>query len=278
MSVGKPYPLTVRQFADGEYSEGGRWQYIRHHKFSHMPSNYIRSYLLIHEDIINLFKYIEPSDEALKAFSFRIQELLVRTCIEIEANFKAIFSLNSYDRFSQGESLSIKDYYLINTSHYLSWYDVKLPYWSGNSMIASRQPFKCWSEPTDPKKPWRLSWYQSYNSIKHDRANSLHLANFENLIDAFCGLTALITSQYLFEDFSQSPEVLQVNSGYNDGYDAAIGGYFRVAVPRSIPAENRYDFDWRELSTNPDPFQKFDYNVIKRLRDERLKEDYDGSI
>lgn len=271
MAVNKPYPLTVREFTDGEYSQGGRWQYIRHHKFSHRPSNYIRSYLLLQEDIIDLFKYIEPSDEALTTFSFRIQELLVRTCIEVEANFKAIFSLNEYERLSQGKRLSIKDYHLVETSHFLSRYDVKLPYWTGDPMTASRQPFKEWLDPVDPENPWLLSWYQAYNSVKHDRANSLHLANFENLIDAYCGLTALITSQYLFEDFSPSPDVLQVNSGYNDGYDAAIGGYFRVVVPHFIPDGDRYDFDWQTLSKDSDPFQKFDYDAAEKVRSEKMK-------
>ena len=72
MPVSKPYPLTVRQFTDGEYSKDGRWLYVKHYKYSKKPSNYIRSYLLLQEDIINLFKYIEPSDEALTTYSFRI--------------------------------------------------------------------------------------------------------------------------------------------------------------------------------------------------------------
>jgi len=263
MSQPKPYFLTVRQFTDGHYTLSGRARYIKHPSYSKRPSNYIRSYLLLQKDLQDLFNYIEPSDTSLKTYSFRIHELLTRTCIELEANFKAIFALNKYTRARRrGANLNIEDYCKINQSHYLSEYHVKAPYWSENVMTAVRQPFKDWGTPPDPTKPWILSWYQDYNSTKHDRANSLHLANFENLLDAFCGLVALIASQYLFEDFSPGPELLAASSGWNDGFEPSIGDYFRIVIPRHVPAAERYDFDWETLSRDPSPIQQFDYDAI----------------
>lgn len=262
MAVSKPYYLTVRQFADDKYSDGGRAYYIKHPQYSDRASNYIRSYLLLQKDFLDLTNYIEPADTNLPVYSFRIQELLVRTCIEIEANFKAIFALNKYNKASSGHNLNIEDYYKINSSHFLSDYIVKAPYWSENYATAMRRPFKNWGDPVDSSKPWILTWYQAYNTTKHDKANSLHLASFENLLDAYCGLVALITSQYLFEDFSPSPELLQVGSGYNDGFDAAIGDYFRIRVPVLIPDKERYDFDWQTLLAQSEPFQKFDYDLL----------------
>jgi hypothetical protein len=50
MPICKPYHNTVRQFVDGEYSEGGRSRYIRHPSYAKGPSNYIRSFLLIQKD------------------------------------------------------------------------------------------------------------------------------------------------------------------------------------------------------------------------------------
>ncbi len=262
MSQTKPYFLTVRQFADDEYAEGGRAQYIKHPAYSHRPSSYIRSYLLLQKDLLDFFNYIEPADTNLPAYSFRIHELFMRTCIELEANFKAIFALNKYTPAQKGSSLNIKDYFKINSSHFLSDYLVKAPYWSENLMTAIREPFKAWGSPTVPSQPWVLSWYQDYNTTKHSRADSLHLANFENLLDAFCGLVAVITSQYLFEDFSPAPELLALNSGWNDGFDSTIGDYFRVVVPRHLPKSERYDFDWQVLQQDKSPFQQFDYDVI----------------
>ena len=261
MSVDKPYFLTVRQFVDGEYSEGGRAYYIKRPDYSTRPSNYVRAFLLLQKDLVDLFNYIEPSDTALKVYSFRIQELLIRTCVEVEANFKAIFAMNKYSK--NARDLNITDYFLINKSHFLSDYSVKLPYWSENLMTADRTPFKAWGSPEDSKNPWKLKWFQDYNATKHDRSNALARASFENLIDAFAALVVLISAQYMAEDFSPAPGALLVDSGWNDGYDSAIGDYFRIAYPRNIPEDMRYDFNWQEISNDLNVFQKFDYDSVK---------------
>ena len=60
------------------------------HNYSDHPEHYTRAFAILQKDIIGLFEYIEPSDINLVTYSFRIHELLVRTCIEVEANFKAI--------------------------------------------------------------------------------------------------------------------------------------------------------------------------------------------
>lgn len=169
--------------------------------------------------------------------------------------------MNTYSRALS--KLDMKDYYLINKSHFLSYYGAKLPYWSENLMTADRAPFKAWDKPKDANKPWVLKWYQDYNTTKHDRSNSLHLATFENLIDAFAALAILISAQYMDEDFSPAPDVLITNSGWNDGYDAAMGGYFRIRYPRMLPDKECYDFDWDTLQNYPKAFQKFNYNKVR---------------
>lgn len=260
MSVKKPYYLTVRQFKDGNYAEGGRARYIRRPDYSNKPSNYIRAFLLLQKDLLELFNYIEPSDNALSMYSFRTQELLVRTCIEIEANFKAIFALNKYSK--NPRYLNIKDYYLINSSHYLSEYSVKLPYWTGHLTTAIRAPFASWAKHVDPRNQWVLGWYQAYNTTKHDRSNALPEATFENLIDAFSALVIIISAQYMTEEFSPALDVLQLESGINDGFDTATGDYFKIHYPLNVPESERYDFDWQSLSKVNDAFQQFDYDNI----------------
>lgn len=260
MSVRKPFYLTVRQFKDGEYAEGGRARYINRPDYSTKPSNYVRAFLLLQKDLIDLFNYIEPSDTALKTYSFRIQELFIRTCIEIETNFRAIFAMNKYSKDLM--KLNITDYYLINRSHFLSKYCVKLPFWSEQLMTANRTPFESWDNPKSKKEPWVLNWYQDYNKTKHDRSNALNVATFENLIDAFAALVIVLSAQYMSEDFSPAPDLLAINSGWNDGYDAAIGDYFRIIYP-ILPEEERYDFDWQSLHDKPEVFQKYDYDNLK---------------
>jgi hypothetical protein len=124
MPICKPYHNTVRQFVDGEYSEGGRSRYIRHPSYAKGPSNYIRSFLLIQKDLETLFDYVEPADQNLNTYSFRLYELLLRCCTELEANFKEIFRANTYiGRYD------MTHYVKIDQSHYLSRYEIKMPYW-----------------------------------------------------------------------------------------------------------------------------------------------------
>ena len=46
-------------------------------------------------DLVRLFEFIEPADENLSTYSYRTHELLIRSCIEAEANFKAILKERS---------------------------------------------------------------------------------------------------------------------------------------------------------------------------------------
>ncbi|AXE96107.1 hypothetical protein CUJ90_28190 [Paraburkholderia terricola] len=70
--------------------------YLLHPKYATDPRHYVRAFLLLQEDILDLFSYVEPSDVNLNTYSHRIQQLLIRACIEVEANFTAIFLDNGF--------------------------------------------------------------------------------------------------------------------------------------------------------------------------------------
>lgn len=251
MAITKPYYRTIRQFADGEYAEGGRSQYIRHSAYVHAPSNYIRAFPLIQKDLQTLFEYVEPADQNLDAYSFRTYELLLRICTEIEANFKAILRANTYNFTGR---LDVTHYAKINKSHFLSDYEIKMPYWSGSR--ATRRPFEAWGAGTHT-----LAWYKAYNDIKHDRVENLKAARLDYVVDAFCGLAAVLAAQFYYYDFGPTDDVLSTG-GIDDGYQEGIGGYVRVKYPENIPAADRYDFRWQDMETEVDPFQKFDYDQL----------------
>jgi hypothetical protein len=139
MPIDRPYRRTCRQFADGSYDEGGRSLYIEHPKFANSPQQYIRAFLLIQKDLLELFDFVEPSDKNLNCFSYRIHELHTRTCIEIEANCKAILTENGY---AKSGNLNMPDYKKLNATHRLSSYEIKLPLWHGTR--GTRAPFLPW--------------------------------------------------------------------------------------------------------------------------------------
>lgn len=152
MGLKKPYKRTVRQLADNSYSNSGNSGYIKHPDYADSPEKYIRSFLLIQNDIQKLFEYVEPVDKNKDAYSYRIHKLFVRVCIEVEANCKAILFENGYRK--RGD-LNMSDYRLIEKTHKLSVYDVVLPRWEGK--YRRYRPFDKWAENK------KLYWYQYYN-------------------------------------------------------------------------------------------------------------------
>ena len=254
MSISQPYRRTCRQFADGQYSEGGRWMYILHKKYATDPRHYVRAFLLLQQDVLDLFSYVEPSDANLQTYSHRIQQLLMRSCVEIEANFTAIFLDNAYPRAT--ENLNIGDYKLIDKSHRLSSFEIRVPGWKGS--LGVRKPFANWAT-NEP-----LHWYRAYNKSKHNRHENFHLATFDALIDAFCGLNILLSAQFMDEEYGPESKSLSLSGACytyegDDGMDPSIGDMLRIKFPIDWPADERYEFNWQDLRELEDPFLNFDY-------------------
>ena len=94
MSQPKPFHRNYRAFVQGPNSGYNQWAYIIDRDYAESPEHYVRAFLLLQKDLQTLFEYVEPSDQNLKTYSFRIHELFMRSCIELEANFKAILKEN----------------------------------------------------------------------------------------------------------------------------------------------------------------------------------------
>jgi len=257
MSVNRPFRRTYRQFMDGKYAEGGRWQYVTHPKFAESPEHYIRAFLFLLKDLQELFYYIEPADINLHCYSYRIHALLLRACIEVEANCKAILTENGYTKKSKNGKdidMDMRDYKKVNFTHHLSSYQVKVPYWNG--MYNIRSPFSAWAM----KKA--LPWYEAYNVTKHNRHTGFKEATFEHLLDACCGVLVVLSSQFGSTDFSPGPSLLAIDGGHTDGMESGIGDYFRVKFPDDWPSDLSYEFDWETLKNEQDPFQTIDYSQV----------------
>jgi len=258
MPLAKPYYRIIRQFTNGNYFLYPSGEYFMHPSYADHPENYIRAFELIQKDLLALFESIEPADQNLASYSFRIHELLMRTCMELEANFKAILKANTCSK--SASKLNITDYFKINTSHYLAEYEVRLPYWTGTRSIW--KPFDEWAANAGSGTPWSLSWYKAYNAAKHDRAGALSQANLENLLYAVTGLEALLSAQFLDHDFGPIEYMISRRRPYL-GFEPGIGGYFSVKFPQNMPAAERYEFVWPALvDQTPDPFDKFDYDSV----------------
>jgi hypothetical protein len=121
MPIEKPYHRIHREFINRSNSGYSSWAYIMDREYANLPHHYTRAFFIIQKDLLNIFEFIEPADVNLIAYSFRIHELLMRICIEIEANFKQSYGrisipheydkVQGVDRFEQrriGISMTIK--------------------------------------------------------------------------------------------------------------------------------------------------------------------------
>jgi hypothetical protein len=262
MSYSKPFHRIYRNLVPRSNSGYSSWAFIVDKDYAVNPHHYTRAFFILQTDIINLFEYIEPSDINLQTYSYKIHELLIRTCIEVEANFKAILRENIYTPvFKTGnktgqprteEYWKIGDYLKVNRTHHLQDYVVGFPFWRGERCKV--QPFFNWE-----KQP--LSWYQAYNECKHDRDRKFEKANFENLINAFAALFVLLSAQFNCENFSTGGQMMAISTDrYFDG-EFGIGGYLKIEFPSNWKESEVYDFDWSELKKEEIRFQKFDYNT-----------------
>lgn len=234
------------------------WAYILDPDYARDPLHYVRAYLLIQRDLERLFEYVEPSEEALDTFSYRTHELLMRTCIEIEANFKVILAENGYvpntDRRGR-EILNIGIYSKIELTHHLSGYEIILPMWNGPRRVW--KPFEIWKI-DQGQSP---SWYRAYNASKHDRHNDFKQANLHNLLDAVTGLLVLMSAQFGRQDFSAGNSALSITDSPYE-FEAALGQLFRIHFPDDWTDDEVYDFNWSTLQHEPVRLARIDYNGI----------------
>lgn len=96
MSLGKPFHRNYRGIKPSHQSGYSGWAYLEDREYAKNPEHYARAFILIQNDLQAIFEYIEPSDEGRDAYSYRIHALFMRTCIEVEANFKAILEENTF--------------------------------------------------------------------------------------------------------------------------------------------------------------------------------------
>lgn len=260
MSQSKPFHRNYRGIKPASNSGYSGCAYIVDREYAKSPEHYTRAFNIIQNDLIRLLEFIEPADENLITYSYRTHELLMRTCIEIEANFKAIFRENIFNPTdlqgrSRGEtSWNIRDYKRINKTHHLSSYKVIIPIWRGEKSIFI--PFQDWDSGS------ALSWYQAYNKSKHDRHNEFKQANFENLLNAISGLVVLLSSQFRTQSFSTGDSVRSLESNSYYETESAIGGFFHIEFPNDWDEEEIYDFNWTTLSNDSNRFEKINYDEV----------------
>jgi hypothetical protein len=146
-------------------------------------SSGVAAFRLLLRDYAIFLEYVHPDVANSKTYSHRAYELLLRACTEFEsiAKGKAI----EVGTLNQGDQPNITALSpLINTLD-LHGIEVVATEWQPEALVMS--PLEGWD-----KTPHGLSWYRSYNSVKHNRAERFSDATLENVTSAIGALFLLL--------------------------------------------------------------------------------------
>lgn len=187
------------------------------------------------QEIIN---FIEPSSQSLQAYSYKLRELLILSCTEVE-NILRFYTPNS-----SGKILKTTDYVQILQKVALGQY--KISFVDCVNKFACK-PFENWNSSSATQS---IPWYDAYNKVKHDKANNFKEATFENCLNAVAAVIVLFCIRYspyvLYHEtdncsalFKNSIEVFIENVSIDDIYVPILNG----EKTRSGPFFASYSFD-----------------------------------
>lgn len=144
---------------------------------------------LISERLFELFAYVEPNPTNLESYGHRSRELLLLACMEVESNWAGVLRANDPKKFKD-KRLTTNDYVKLAEPLRLRDFKVDLPMYPDLPTIA---PFDGWLLDHPTKS---LSWYNDYNSTKHDREQNFECASVGAAVKAVCALATMMCAQF----------------------------------------------------------------------------------
>lgn len=147
--------------------------------------NYVRQLEIILDELFEIFKVVEPHKSNIDTFGNRIRNVILLSCMEVDALFKTIMKSNKVKR--RGRYYRINDYLKLLEPMRLNNYTISFRH---IKELGDWSPFKDWSTNSS------LIWYQSYNHIKHDRFANVEEATLANAIKAISAFAIVLAARY----------------------------------------------------------------------------------
>ena len=143
---------------------------------------YWENFKLLLSDLEETFRYVHPLNEHLGVYSLRYYELLLRASTEFESACKdKVIELHLSN--ADPKNFTIKHYHLLAEPLELSQYAVIYNF----QPLYVIEPFAEW------KTSHLLSWYQEYNTVKHNRNSEFKRANLANVLNSMAAIFIVIS-------------------------------------------------------------------------------------
>ena len=157
-------------------------------------NHYWPMYKNLEEEVIELTKYVQFTDDQLGVYSIHIADLLVRCAMEIEAISKELYWENGgttqYDEDGKERKLFFDTDCIALINNIWGICDKRI--------IVSATKFYFEKDENRELTPLHKSykrggakWNKAYQAVKHDRRNCLKQGNIKNLLDAMGALFIL---------------------------------------------------------------------------------------
>lgn len=156
------------------------------------------AYKAIEEDMLRVAEYIPLETQQYDVFSFKLADIILRSCSHIESLFKDVLRIQPLsDHKNQKEVTAAKeklakrkilkiDNYIKIFADYLNLAPVKVAIRRNGE---EKNPFKTFKEPKlDEKIP---SWWTAYNKLKHDFYSEIERGNLGNALESLGALFVL---------------------------------------------------------------------------------------
>lgn len=195
--VGSYYPRVWRGVVSTcKYYKGHMPEFNGVLGYSVRNQSLVAAYSLF-DRLSDLFKYVEPDASNNSVYGHRIRELLILACTEVESNLRSVLSAITTPSKIKARP-NTQDYVKLLPVLKLSDYRLTLKGFTGYRFI---RPFHGWNDQQPTKS---ISWYDSYNSVKHDREGDFNKATFGSLVDAMAAVHVLLLAQWGPEVFAES--------------------------------------------------------------------------
>jgi hypothetical protein len=169
---------------------------------------------------------VHPVDANFNCFGTSIRNLIILAATECEAQWKGVLRSNGVTR----AQLTTNDYVKLKDAMRLDEFEVRLRHFPWLSGFA---PFKNWNSQSPTKS---LEWYNTYNSVKHDRETHFEHATLLRAFEAVAALWIMIAAQFgigALREFSD------------------LGSYFELAKVPTWRYSDVYTLDYQDTFADP---------------------------